>query len=61
MVGLQDLHLHWYGLVHGSGPSTPLLTTAPLGDVKTGTGGRHSSAPIFFGDRTARRGERRPA
>ena len=38
VVGLHDCHLHWYGLEHGPGPSTPLLTTAPWGEMKTGTG-----------------------
>ena len=23
VVGLQDVHLQWYGLEHGSGPTTP--------------------------------------
>ena len=36
-MGQQDLHLHWYGLEHGSGSPTPLLTTAPSGEMKTGT------------------------
>ena len=31
VVGLQDLHLHWYGLELGSGPPTRLWTTVPLG------------------------------
>ena len=39
MVGLQDLHLHWYGLELSSDPRTPLLTTVLLwGGVKTDTG-----------------------
>ena len=47
VVGLQVLHLHWYGLEHRSDPPTPLLTTAPLGGMKTGTGGT-LGAPIVF-------------
>ena len=27
VVGLWDFHPQWYGLEHGSGPPTPLLTT----------------------------------
>ena len=38
VVGLQDSHLHRYGLECDLGSPTPLLTTVPLGEVKTGTG-----------------------
>ena len=33
VVGLQDLHLHWYRLELGSDPPTPLLTTILLWGV----------------------------
>ena len=50
VVGLQDLHLHWYGLEHGLGPPSPLLTIAPLGGMKTGTGGIYAH-PWFLAAR----------
>ena len=58
VVGLQDLHLHWYGLEHGSGPPTPLLTTAHRGRRKRA---RVSplDAPVVFGSWTLKRGGRR--
>ena len=34
-MGLQDSHLHWYGLELGSGPAPPLWTTVPLGGAET--------------------------
>ena len=37
VVGLQDLHLHWYGLELGSGPPTPQLTTTRRGGLGLGT------------------------
>ena len=37
VVGLQDSHVHWYGLELGSGPLTPLDHPA-FGGTKTGTG-----------------------
>ena len=43
VVGLQDLHLHWYGPELGSGPPTPLWPPCLWeggGGVKTGTGVR---------------------
>ena len=36
VVGLQDLHLHWYGLELGSGPSIPQLTTTRCGGLGPG-------------------------
>ena len=40
VVGLQDVHLQWYGLEHGSGPTTPYGPPCFWGGggVKTGTG-----------------------
>ena len=37
MVGVQDLHLHWYGLELGSDPPTPQLTTLHREGLGTGT------------------------
>ena len=40
VVGLQDVHLQWYGLEYGSGPTSPYGPLCFLGGggVKTGTG-----------------------
>ena len=36
VVGLQDLHLRWYGLQPGWGPPSPQLTTLRRGVLGTG-------------------------
>ena len=38
VVGLQDSHLHWYGLEHGSGPPNLLWTIVPWGGGGGGDG-----------------------
>ena len=48
VVGLHDLHLRWHAWEHGPGPPTPLLTTAPSGVMKMGTGGT-LGAPMVSG------------
>ena len=48
VVGLQDLHLHWYGLEHGSGPPTPLLTSAPSGEAIGGDDNGHGYHQCFL-------------
>ena len=41
VVGLQDLHPHWYGLEHGPGPPTPAVDHRPSGaELLKGAPGR---------------------